>query len=106
MCARENQKSLSRDFVFPNARVSDAAVPTASPGAIWGPWEYGKQQISGLKTEITSASWLLHLGVMSTWSWGAVPPNSLRHPDHPAEERGFLPAAAADEDPALQPGRA
>lgn len=25
VCSRENQKSLSRDFIFPSARVSDTA---------------------------------------------------------------------------------
>lgn len=69
VCARENQKSLSRDFIFPSARVSGTSCALgcqAYPGEIWGLWEYRNKQISGLRTETTPASWLLHLGVLST----------------------------------------
>lgn len=45
VCARENQKSLSRDFIFPNARVSGATVPTVFWGNMGplGMWEAANQ---------------------------------------------------------------
>lgn len=62
VCARENQKSLSRDFIFPSARVSSTSCAHSVSWGNMGPlgiWE-------AARTETTPASQFLHLGVLST----------------------------------------